>query len=365
MDVFSGLKGEEDKIREAYTWLQNNIVNSTYDDSDRKYKDNKNADDIFKRGDGTGYDINYAFCDMLREMNIEAKILFVADIDERLFVQKAKYWQFDRSLVAVPNKSGYYDFYSPGAKDLPIGQVPSVNEGAHGLLAGDQNAQFLILPFSSPHSNRIHRYHMLTMDEDLQLSGSISEDYFGHFARSLRLRLSTESEEERTEYIRLKISQLLPNVKVDAVSVKGLEDIVRPVSTKSNIKIASIGRQLGNRLLLTPHELFTTHEMPFHKSDRKYPVYFGHTRKIIETLQIEIPQNWNIEALPSDSVFSNPVGQAAITFKRFGNTLSIQRMFLLTKPFWQASNYADVRRLFRTQQLLEEKMVVLKKVEGN
>jgi len=363
IESFSGLTSKEEKIKAAYTWLQENIKNTTYEDSEENYKKNKNVDEIIKHGYGTEEDINRIFYDMLREMNIDAKMAFVYDRDDNFFVYDAKYWQFNHSLIAVPNDTGNYDFYNPGGKYLPMGTIAWFNEGILAFVIGEMRRQFLLIPFSTSRSNRINRYQVLTMDENFQLKGRMIEKHKGHSARSLRLRFERLNDNEKMNYLQEKFSESFPNSEVDSFSVEGLEDINHIVNISCNIKFGSAGQHIGNHILLKPYDLFSKYENPFQSDKRNYLIIFDYAKEVIEVLQIELPASWTIEAMPSDSIFSNIAGVCQINFKSYsdGKVLSIQRCFMLDQPAWKPEGYNLVKELFQTEQAFEEMTVILKK----
>ncbi len=356
---FGQLTSSEEKVHAAYTWLQENIRNTDYDDSNDEFKDNECADDVIKRGYGTARDINMTLCDMLREMNIDAKMAFGTDRDENLLVYDAKYWQFDRSLVAVFGEDKRYRFYDPGGKCLPVGGVAWFNEGTSVLVVGDMNRQFLKIPFSDAMSNQTTRHELLTMNEESEVRGRMIENHKGHSARPYRLRLSASAEKEITDHLQEEFLEHFPNGEADSFSIAGLGDIDEPITIECNMTIPSVGQKMGNRVLLKPSELFSGLENPFKSDTREHPIMFDYASEIIETLTVNFPGTWAVEALPSDSVFSNQIGQCQIAFTTFGNTLSVQRMFTLNRPSWPAARYEDVKKLFQTRQALAEMIVVL------
>ncbi|MCP4667955.1 MAG: DUF3857 domain-containing protein, partial [Deltaproteobacteria bacterium] len=149
VESFGPVESDEEKIEKAFGWLQDSILNLTYEDlferrrnKKPKKKDPKrniDIDDLVKRRYGSRLEIAYTFWDMLREMNVDAKIAFATDRNENLFVPKAKYWQFNRPLVAVKNAAGAYDFYAPGTACTPSDHIPWFNEGVEALIGGVEN----------------------------------------------------------------------------------------------------------------------------------------------------------------------------------------------------------------------------------
>lgn len=277
----------------------------------------------------------------------------------------AKYWQFDRSAVRVPDEKGYYDFYCPGEQYLACGDIPWVNEGTPGFLIGDMNWNFIDIPFSEARSNRTNRSLTLAMDDQMQLRGPMAEKLKGHAARTVRLRLHEATEVEKLNYLQERFSENFPSSKADSFRVEGLQEVDQPVNIHCNVKNDFPGIQAGDRLLLKPYNLFSAHENPFNSETRKYSIMFEYAREIIESLAIELPEQWKVEALPPDSSFANPVGLCQVVFRSYGEgkSLSVQRVFKLNGPSWKASDYPYVRALFQAQKAFEEMTVVLKKGE--
>ena len=91
---------------------------------------------------------------MLREMNIDAKMVFARSRFEDLFVKQAKYWQFDRTLVAVEKRDEKTKYYSPGFPYIPLDETPYSLEGVIALVSDGQ--EYLTpIPFSEAVKNTI------------------------------------------------------------------------------------------------------------------------------------------------------------------------------------------------------------------
>lgn len=363
VEGFGIIENREEKIKTAYNWLQENIQNTAYsDEEEESFKDNNNVDDVIKRGYGTSRDINKTFYDMLREMNLDAKMVYVTDRDDNFFVYDAKYWQFDRSLVAIPGEDGGYEFYNPGALFMPLGSVAWFNEETYGFIVGEMKRQFYRIPYSDSRANKINRFQELKLDENMQLSGKLIEKHKGHSARSIRVDLWKSTEKEKTDYLQDLFSERFSSAETDSITVEDIENTSELLTVKCNVSHPSAGQQMGNRLLLKPYTLFGQHENPFQSENRKYPIMFDYAEQVMEAMRIDLPENWSIEALPADTAFSNQAGSCQVIFRNIndGKSLSIQCIYILNAPSWNAEQYKDLRDLFRAQQSFGEITVVLK-----
>lgn len=360
---FEGLATRDQKITAAYRWLQETVVNTFYSRDGREFEDNQNLDDVMKHRYGTPVDINQTFREMLREMNIDAKIAFTVGRDENVFLYEAKYWQFDRSLVAVLGESGEYEFYNPGDIHLPPGAVAWSDEVTPVFIAGDVNRRFSEIEASEPWSNRISRHQMLKIGDNLEITGNVIEKHEGQAAYQIRRRLTDSPEGERVGFLRDRFSECFPNSEADSFDVQSLEDPTEPVTVTCTVKIATGGQKTGDRLLLRPYDLFSRQDNPFESKERRFPIMFDYAWQLVETVNLDLGQAWTVEVSPPDSAFSNPAGECLVDLDSYGTTLSIQRMFSVNRPIWDVSEYAAVRELFKTREAFEDVTIVLRRIQ--
>ncbi len=370
VESFGELETREEKIATAYKWLQDSLLNLTYydlydDDKDKKERkkkdpnDIKYADDVIKYGYGDRTDINRVFCDMLREMNVEAFLIFSEGRDDNLFVHQAKYWQFDNSLVAVPVDQNSYEYYSPGHAFLPVGEYPWYLGGTNGMMCGG-NIDFVLIPFEKADQNTRNINYYYNMDDNYVVSGNVVDKMTGNFARSIRLDLYDTDESEWQKVVLDDYEDKFVNAELDSVKVENLENHYEKLNLSSNIKFPAVP-VVGNMLIIKPFEFLRIADNPFQEETRNTPIVFKHAQSIREICQLQIPDGWVVEGMPSDTSFANIVGECAVQFNNFGSTLSIQRMVTLASPFWTPDYYSTVKEFYATQQHFNDLVIVLKK----
>jgi len=362
--TFSNLKSNNDKTSAAYHWLQENIQNINYDnsDDDKKYKTNHCIDDVIKNRYSTQTDINWVFYDMLREMNIDAKISFVVDRDENILISKAKYWQFDRSLVALSNESpNKYTFYSPADKFLPIGIISWYNEGIKAFIVGDSNQQFITIPFSRSHLNTIKRSIDIQPGEDSTYLGNGYEQHEGHSAREIRILSINTGEKGFHEKLKKKLSAIFKNIDIDSITVDGLKNVNNPVELNYNLTFQNSDQKTSAKWMITPVKYLRYFENPFHDVERLSPVLFDYAYQLEETLNIAFPEGWEIEAVPDNFSFENEVGRCEVQFSSDKDKMTVQRSFYLNLPYIRVEQYKLVQKLFVSEKETERLTFVLRK----
>ncbi|MCP4704080.1 MAG: DUF3857 domain-containing protein [candidate division Zixibacteria bacterium] len=362
---FEQLETDKEKIIAAYNWITDNILNTAYDDlldkkgKKQEPKENESINQIIKRGYGDRTDINRLLFDMLREMNIDAKMSYCLDRSEDIFVYESKYWQFDASLVAVPSGDKIYDYYIPSYKFMTPGSLPWFYEGVLVLLGGG-NDNFATIPFSSASSNSINRVYNLNLSSDFEISGSIAMNLYGQNARRIRIYLEDNDSTEYETLLHDKYIDQYNSAEIKSFQMENYNNIDEMLKLKCKIEYPDLTAQ-GNRILLKPFDYLRNSDSPFFAQERKKSILFKYGHQSRESAQIELPEGWVVEALPNDTIFANIAGECGVQFNNFGNILNVQSYFILQSPFWTADQYSIIKNLFQTREDLSDLIIVLKK----
>ncbi len=273
----------------------------------------------------------------------------------------AKYWQFDASLVGLKGANGQYRFFSPGNLLLPYGQIPWFNEGTQAIVVGDQDQQFVNLPYSGAELNRENRLLTLSIGDDGHLKGTLVEQLQGQPARSVRLQLKQATSADRNEKLKDKIHERYADAQVDSLSCTGGDSLARSMVISAQVQLPSVQTTVEDRLVLQPFGAVGKIENPFQSERRQYSVLFDYATMETENVMIALPPGYAVESLPRDTSFVNEAGKCEVSFQSFGGNLSAKCLFELAQPFFTVKQYKAVQDLYRMRQKIDELASILKK----
>lgn len=361
---FANLTTDIEKIEAAYHWVQDSLINLSYEEFAPKKKkksprDRKSVNDVIKLGYGSAKELSIVFCDMLREMNIDARIAYAKSRTDDLFVARAKYWQFDHTLVAIPDNTGGWDFYCPGYPCAGPGKLPWYLQGVMALV-GSTDDYLMPIPFAPSSDNLENWLYTYVVDDDLEVTGEFSARLFGQNAMSIRMAVFDEDSTEYDDFVLEEFEEAFPNAEMKILSFENLHDLEAPFSVSGEL-VPSALEPVAGRILLRPFDWFIELNNPFVLTERRHPVLFAHTIELRETAQIKLPDGWSVEATPADTSFENVAGQCAVSMTAFGSTISIQRVFILYGPYWTVDRYPIIRELYQARQEISRRMLVLKR----
>jgi hypothetical protein len=358
----------EQRMRAAYDWVQSNIINTSFVDfaeameekgvkARKKEKDNETADDVVKRGYGRSVDLTQLYCAFLREMGLDAKLALVVDRSSDIFIREVPSWQFDRTLVAVFDSTKNVHFFAPGVPYVPYGMVPWFNEGVQALLEGNQG-EMKTVPPSPPEATVENHLYSYTLVPGEEVRGTAQSRLTGHAAGHIRGQMLRCDSAEHKDLLKEASADFLTAGEYDSLKCDGLAEVEAPLKLSGNVKFPAVSDQAG-RLLFKPLDYFVKRDNPFVSATRKTPIVFRSAYQRKESAQFELPEGWSIEALPTDTMFTNRVGKCGVQFMQLGDKLSVQRSFTLNAPMWKVEDYHDIRALFQARQEMSDRIVVL------
>jgi len=349
--LFDSLETDEAKCKAAYRWLQDSIANISYDcpgcNYEKREREYSSIDKSLKNRIASSRVINTIYWDLLREMDIEAHIAWVVDRDEKMLMQEAKYWQFDRSLVVIPQKDGSMTCCSPGQVMMPYGRVSWFNEGVKALVCGGQGEHFRTVPASKCADNTIARSLNLTIDEEFEVTGKFQERITGQRARSIRLKAYRNAEAEHSDIARKYLEDAFPDAEFGEFTFRDLGTPEKSLLMECDVSFPGLGDNLvGDRLIFSPFSLLEVFDKPFSSEDRKDVIVYSYPFQVTQSLTLNLPEGWAIEALPGNASHTTHVGESVANFHNFGTSVSLQSAFKLHYPFYGVGDYVQLCELY-------------------
>jgi hypothetical protein len=353
------LETEREKVDAAYRYLQTNISHASPQAKLDDRSENASVDDVLERGHGHQRDINYVFWTLLNQLGIEAMLAYVPDRDQHWFAESGRFWQFQRTLVVVPTGDGFFRFYSPGDACLPQARVPWFNEGATAFVVlPERGYSFVEIPYSTARANETVRLYTLSADHGLWVSGELVQVTSGHAARTIRLVDKQVGEDAGRENLDGMVAELLlySEAALDTTVDAGTEG-----SHTASFKVTYRDRltAVGGRALVRPMRYMSRIGNPFAPGDRHQPVMFDFAERIVETVDLRIPEGWRIEALPENVEFENAAGSCAVSFWGGADRVYAQRLFELQVPVLPAESLPIVYELYERAASLQAISVIL------
>ena len=127
------------------------------------------------------------------------------------------------------------------------------------------------------------------------------------------------------------------------------------------LKIPNYANAVGSDFLFCPNIFNQNIYIPPRIEDRKQNLYIDRGFVDIDTVEVEIPENFKVEMLPESTVLETPFGKYEIEFSQVENSkLRYTRNLHITKGDFPPSEYENYRDFLRTIARLDRTKVLLK-----
>jgi TonB family protein len=365
--IIAGANTPDEKLRKIYAKVMS-MENTDYT-RDHGQKEDKatgvvkvsNAGDVLKRGRGDSQELVYVFVGMARAAGLKAYAMLVPNRSSQVFTPVwMNFGQFSNT-VAIVNIDGKDQFFAPGERYTPYGQLQWEYTYSRGLRQTDTGTEFALTPQMSYKDTRTARVANLTMAEDGSVTGTIDMTYQGAPALRWRQQALRGDEESLKKGLRTSLEEMLPKtLEVKVESIENLTDYEKPLLVKFEAN-GTVGTPTGKRLVV-PVDLFTASDhATFPQEKRDLAVYFHYPETVADALRINLPATMSVEAVPTASKLSMP-GLAAYAMDPTSapSNVTVRRTFVFGGILVSAKDYPELRTYYSQFQAKDQESIVLK-----
>ncbi len=197
------------------------------------------------------------------------------------------------------------------------------------------------------------------LQPDNQFAGTLEVRYAGNLALEKRKHIVPNDLDDYTAEVQNDLG-----VDITAHEISASRETLKPLSEKITFTMENAAEELGEKVYLNPMLFLGIEENPFKLEERHYPVDFTYPRKKRCIINVTLPDNYAVEALPESSALKLPDGLGAYQYRlsQNGNAIQLICTLELTQPIVTAQYYDVLKQLFAQMVELETDQIVLAKV---
>lgn len=356
----------EVKLQKIYARVQQ-IRNTSYEaeKTEQEQKRNKektptNAQDVWKKQYGYGYELTWLFLDLARSAGFEAYGVWVADRQNYFFFQQTMDGgRLDANvvLVKVNGKDMYFD---PGSAFMPFGMLPWYETGVTGLKLDKDGGSWVQTTLPESKDSTIDRKADLTLSDSGDLEGTLTLTYTGLEASQRRTEERLADDAERKKYVEDEVKDSIPAAcDVELTNSPDWKSSSPALVAEFKIKIPGWVSAAGHRALM-PVGLFSAPEKHlFDHADRVHPVYFEFPFERIDQVNVDLPLGWQIATLPTPQKLDAKALIYDLKAQNDKGTLHLNRVLNVDLLLLPKENYGNLRKIFQFVRSSDEEQVML------
>jgi hypothetical protein len=324
-------------------------------------KEVKSVQEIWQRKRGNGEQLTLLFIALARAEGMKAYDMQVTDRDKNLFssaLLAISQLDDDVAIVVVDGKEQFFD---PGQRMCPFGQMAWKHTGTGGVRETADGATAIVNTPEPPYSeSQTQRIADLTLNADGTVSGALQITWIGAPALDWRQQAVLKDEVAVRHAMSDWMAGLVPaGIKADLTSVENLDAYEKPLVANFKVQ-GTLATVMAKRLIL-PSQFFETNSKPlFPEPTRDMQVYFDHSAKNTDVMRVKFTPDIQVESAPKDDAFTllklasyhtRPVVQPGVVL--------MSRSYILGTAFFKVDEYPDVKSFYDKMATDDQQSILL------
>lgn len=342
--LINGLSNKEEKVQKLYQYLQNNthyisvqLGIGGWQPFDAKY--------VAANKYGDCKALSNFMVSILKEAGIKANyVVATAGGGEKGLSEDFPVPSyFNHVITCVPNGKDSI-WLECTSQTVPAGYMGSFTGNRKVLLIGDDGGHVVQTPTYTAKENLQTRKTIAVVKPD----GSMTADVFTHSTgeqQELQHHLIHDySKEGREKYLNTALN--LATYEVDQSKYTEAPGRIPAIEEYLHIQSPSYATLTGKRLFISPNFVNQSRTRLSSDSVRKYPISFLSAFQDIDTIQIEVPENYQFESVPKTVSIHNQFGDFEMSFNVTNNRVEVIRSQTRNISQFPAADYADLVTYF-------------------
>lgn len=300
--------------------------------------------DAFKDHQGNIGDINLSLIAALRAAGLKACPVLISTRDNGLphdiFPVIS---DFNYVLARLKTKKAVY-LLDASRPTLPFGTFPiDCINGKGRIMYHSKPSEWI--PVTAPVIRKTINIAQLTLDNQGNITGTITRNYTGYSALFKRKEMHRFSSKE--EYMEA-MSSHWNSIKILKDSIGNLNDPDKPLVEKLTVRIIRSSGSSNERVVFNPFFQSFILDNPFKSAERHFPVDFGAPEKLYTVLTLHYPAGYRVVSSPGKSLLAlpNKGGKYILDKNSFGNTFVLKTIVQQNKPVYSAEEYPALKEFY-------------------
>jgi len=269
--------------------------------------------------------------------------------------------QFD-DTIAVVNVDGKDQFFDPGERYMPYGQLAWQHTLVKGLRQKGNETEFADAPVGGGYKdNTAARVANLTMDATGKITGKIDMTYTGASALRWRHNALRGDDESLKHELRTSLEGIMPHtLEVKDVTVSNISDYENPLKVTYTVE-GTLGSWTGKRLVLPADIFLVNHKATFPHEKREMAVDFECPQWIRDALRINLPSNFSVEAAPTAAKYNfKKLAGYGLSVESAPTSFTTRREYIFADVFVLPDEYSQLRTFYSQLETNDQQSIILK-----
>lgn len=364
--IVSPTDSPEAKLRKIYSRGQH-IRNTSYElhktaqeEKRQNEKLDENVEDVWKRGYGSQWQLDWLFLALVRAAGFEAYGCWVSSRAEYFFNPNTMQSGHLNEPVVVVKLNSQDLFLNPGSPFAPFGILNWSETGTAGLRLDKDGGTWVKTTLPKSSASRIEHVAKLRLTDSGNLEGNLEVTYTGLEAMYHRQDVRNSDDVTRKKFLEDQVKHQIPvNAEVDLTNQPEWSDPETPLVAEFKVNIPDWASNAGKHTLI-PAALFTAIEKhTFEHTNRVHPIYVDYPYEKEDDVTVELPASWQVSEMPPPQARDGHIVSYSLKVDKDGAALHMSRKLVWNFLLLDAKYYPALREFFQSVRTGDDQPIVL------
>jgi hypothetical protein len=270
--------------------------------------------------------------------------------------------QFNHVILSVPLKNDTM-WLECTSQTLPAGYLSDFTSDRYALMIDENGGKLVRTPKYTMQDNLQVRKVKAILDNDATLSVKADTRYRAEQQDYLHQMIHYLAKDKIKEYLQKELDFATYDVvnfdyKEEKSSLPVLEETL-------DLSVSNYASITGKRLFIIPNVMSRTSRKLKTDEERKYDIVLNDEYTDIDSVEIEIPDGFELESLPSPASIESKYGKYSNSLKMSGNKIYYYRKMENYSGRFSAKEYSTLENFYDTIYKADRNRIVLVKKDGN
>lgn len=358
-NMVSKANSEREKVQIIYEYLQKNTRYVSIQLGIGGYQP-ETAANVLKNRFGDCKGLTNLMKAMLKAVNIESNysVIHLGKEHKELYKDFPSFTQMNHVVLLVPLKNDSIWLECTSNID-PFGFVHSGISGNEALIITDEGGKICNVS-TYPESNYKSVTNLeVNIDEEGDASGKINI----REAMDIALSASRLKEQDREKQVKYIVGEMqVPKINLGEIDITYNPSQMPVTILSSNFEAMDFANKTGNRLFVRGYPLNKGNFKIFAAKERKLDIEIPKRYTLVDTITYILPQDYEIESLPSNIDLDTQFGIFTRSSKQEGNKVISYQEIKIKSGVYKKEVYDELRKFFsQIDTALSSRLVFRKK----
>lgn len=355
-ELIKDAKTDEEKIKNIYYWVQDNIRYIAFEDGIAGFKPDE-SQNVFEKRYGDCKGMANLTKQMLKEAGFDARLTWIGT--KRIaYDYSTPNLSVDNHMICTLFKDGKKIFLDGTEKFNSFGEYAERIQGKQVLIE-DGDSYILETVPSTTSANNLETYTFNAKIENDALVGKASKSFDGESRASFLYYFNTLQNDEKEDALTYYLNNDDKNLKVSNIETSDIENRDDQLSVNYNLSQRNAVSSFDNEIYID-----LDYEKEFGKflfKERQTDYVFAYKKHFESKIILEIPTGYKINEIPKSINVDTNNYKIIVDFEKKGNTLTYSKAFVLKNAILKTSDFESWNETIKELQSIYDEQIILTK----